>query len=114
MSKKKTLFFAGLTLACGIFCMSFIVIDSFSAPAAAGERKSAAETGSAQQRTADVFIVKEYDGRVAVFTAGSLSPDKVYDTHVSQLPEYDRNLLIDGILANNKEELRKIIEDYTS
>ena len=114
MSKKTTLFFAGLVLVCGVFCMSFIVIDALSAPAAANENKSAAGTGSASSKAVDTFIVKEYDGRIAVFTAGSFSPDKVYDTHVSQLPEYDQNLLVDGILANDREELRKIIEDYTS
>ncbi len=37
-----------------------------------------------------------------------------YDTYVSTLPDEDKELLKNGIVAMNDEELRERIEDYTS
>lgn len=62
----------------------------------------------------DYYTVTEYQGKIAVFKNNDTIPLDVYDTYVSFLPEHDRQLLKEGIRANNTAELQKIIEDYTS
>jgi hypothetical protein len=60
------------------------------------------------------YIVKEYNGKIAVFEEGKNKPFKVTDSSVSDLPEYDRKLLEEGIKATTKQELQRILEDYCS
>lgn len=60
------------------------------------------------------YTVSEYQGKVAVFKNSDNIPFEIYDSYVAVLPEHDRQLLKNGIRANNGEELQKIIEDYTS
>ncbi len=62
----------------------------------------------------DVYTVKEYDGKVAVFKNNDTTPSTVYESYISLLPEQDREKLKSGISVNNKDDLQKIIEDYTS
>ena len=59
------------------------------------------------------FIVGEYQGQVAVFLEnGELKT--VYDVPISTLPDEDQTMLRKGIVAQGKEKLRSLIEDYTS
>ncbi len=67
-----------------------------------------------QQSTQDYYIVKEYEGKIAVFKNESTIPMNIYDSYVSLLPEHDRTLLENGIRAESTEKLQEIIEDYTS
>lgn len=61
----------------------------------------------------NVYIVKEYNGKIAVFLSNSTAPLYVLDDpYVRDLPEYDREMLKNGIIANNNSELIKILEDY--
>lgn len=62
----------------------------------------------------DYYTVTEYQGKIAVFKNTDKIPLDVYNTYVAYLPEHDRQLLKDGIRANNTAELQDIIEDYTS
>lgn len=62
----------------------------------------------------DYYTVAEYQGKIAVFKNTDTIPLDVYDTYVSEFPEHDRQLLKEGIRADNPGELQKIIEDYTS
>jgi len=62
----------------------------------------------------DYYTVTEYQGKIAVFKNSDTIPLEVYDSYVSHLPEHDRQLLKDGLRADNTVELQKIIEDYTS
>lgn len=66
-----------------------------------------------RQIKAERYIMREYEGRLAVFAEdGSLV--KIYETNLSLLPEYDQKLLKNGIAIVGEEELRARIEDYTS
>jgi hypothetical protein len=60
------------------------------------------------------FVVKSYNGKVAVFGEGSTEPGEVLSVYVKDLPEADRKFLEYGISARNEEELSKILEDYCS
>ncbi len=60
------------------------------------------------------YIVKDYNGRIAVFEKNNSSPIVVYDIFTSSLPEDDLEALQKGIIADTKAELFDIISDYTS
>ncbi len=57
--------------------------------------------------------MKAHNGKIAVFVDGNDKPLYVLDTpSLHELPEYDQNILNDGIVAENNTELLKILEDY--
>lgn len=60
------------------------------------------------------FIIKEYNGSVAVFESGKNLPFKTTETPVSDLPATDKELLKKGINVSGEEELSRILEDYCS
>jgi hypothetical protein len=78
---------------------------------------NAVENISPKQNTADsgaIFILGECEGKLAV-----LSPDKkvvyeVFDVYINTLPEYDKDLLYEGIKVKSTEELNSLLEDYSS
>jgi hypothetical protein len=62
----------------------------------------------------EIYTIKEYDGKIAVFKNSDKKPFTVYEAYISLLPEQDRHRLQNGIKVNNTTDLQKIIEDYTS
>lgn len=60
------------------------------------------------------YIVREYDGMVAVFYNGQDKPVKITDRYVSALPQQDIIDLKQGIPVNDEENLRKLLEDLCS
>ena len=61
-----------------------------------------------------LYIIREHDGRVAVFSRGHSTPEMVLDRLVHHLPAYDQIQLREGVPVFTKEELQERIEDYTS
>ena len=74
--------------------------------------RSAPENSDAVQN--DYYTVMEYEGKIAVFKNEENIPFEIFDSFAAVLPDTDRELLKNGIIANSTEELQKIIEDYTS
>ncbi len=60
------------------------------------------------------YIVREYNGMVAVFYNDTDKPVKVTDRYVSALPKQDIINLKQGIEVYNEEDLRKLLEDLCS
>lgn len=61
------------------------------------------------------YIIKDYEGKIAVFDINDEEkPSKIIPISVKDLPEADKNLLKEGIFAENKEVLNSILEDYCS
>lgn len=60
------------------------------------------------------FILKAYNGKAALFRENSDKPYQILDIELYLLPEVDRELLEEGIPAENEAELRKILEDWDS
>ena len=58
------------------------------------------------------FILKEYEGKAALFRENSETPYQILDLEVWLLPEADRKALENGISAEDEETLRKILEDW--
>lgn len=59
------------------------------------------------------YIVKQYNNRIAIFVSGNNEPLEILDSpFVRDLPEYDQQLLLKGIIVKTNEELLKVLEDY--
>lgn len=61
------------------------------------------------------YLIREHEGRVAVFTADNEEePEIVYDTLVKYLPDYDQTQLREGIPVKDYPQLVALIEDFVS
>ena len=61
-----------------------------------------------------IFILGESEGKLAILSPDGTSVYEMYDVYINTLPEYDRNLLLDGIKITSSEELHSLLEDYSS
>ena len=61
-----------------------------------------------------LFILGEDNGKLAVFSPDRETVYETFDVYVNTLPDYDKNLLLDGIKINTSEELYSLLEDYCS
>ncbi len=59
------------------------------------------------------YCIKSYNGKIAVFIGSNTEPEKVLDSpYIRDLPEYDQNLLENGITTTDPSEVLSILEDY--
>lgn len=76
---------------------------------------SVAEASSAVEKPDYLYIIREHEGRVAVFSAADeQEPEMILDTLVKYLPDYDRSQLAQGIPVYSYQELVSLIEDFVS
>lgn len=61
-----------------------------------------------------LYLIREHEGRIAVFAWGSDTPELIFEKQIKFLPDYDRIQLAEGIPINSVEELNARIEDYIS
>ena len=60
------------------------------------------------------YLLRRYDGMVAVFLPDSAEPEYVTDAPVSMLPAADRAAIETGLPVYSEEELTRFLEDYCS
>ena len=60
------------------------------------------------------YVLRGYEGRLAIFREGSDTPEMIFDVYTRLLPQADRERLEAGITAPDYETLTRLIEDYTS
>ena len=60
------------------------------------------------------YILREYQGKLAVFLPGFDTPEQVTDQPVSLLPDWDQAELRAGVPVTDEEALSRALEDYTS
>lgn len=60
------------------------------------------------------FILKEYNGKLAVFKKDSTEPEIIFDVLIDSLPEIDILQLKQGLKIKNHQELNERIEDFIS
>ncbi|MEG1043857.1 MAG: hypothetical protein RSD67_02290 [Oscillospiraceae bacterium] len=60
------------------------------------------------------YLIKTFEGKIAVFTQNSKKPEIVFEVYTHQLPEYDRFQLEKGIVVEDYSTLLQLIEDYTT
>ncbi len=60
------------------------------------------------------YVLKEYEGKLAVFEYGSETPYEITEIFIHNLPDYDIILLSEGINVTDNKQLESLLEDYTS
>ncbi|MBP3388260.1 MAG: hypothetical protein J6K98_00130 [Clostridia bacterium] len=61
------------------------------------------------------WILGVWEGKLAVFAAGSPEPSRVYEeVYIASLPDEEQTRLREGILAADNTTLASLLEDYTS
>jgi hypothetical protein len=81
----------------------------------AGVRQEVSEVAEESAPAPDyAYMIKEYEGYIAVFIPGDESPQMTFDVLVKFLPDYDRIQLREGIPVKDYETLTVMIEDYIS
>lgn len=85
-----------------------------SADSSADTRETASDTASkTDEKTAqDGYILRTYHGKIGVFAGDDTTPLRTENISVSSLPESDQTKLADGIPVKNKDELRRVLEDF--
>ena len=61
-----------------------------------------------------LYILREKDGRLAVYFRGQSEPQMTFDVPVRTLPELDQRQLEEGIKVKDYQSLVNLIEDYIS
>ena len=60
------------------------------------------------------YYLKEYMGSLAVFRGDSPTPFKTLEVSTDWMTDEDKLILKGGIYAKNEQELKSLLEDYTS
>lgn len=89
------------------------VIRLFTAVAGAFSLAFLLTTAALPGSTDTEYIMRDYNGKVAVFREGANTPDEVFDVFTNSLPPDEHERLINGITIQGDEELQKMIEAYT-
>lgn len=79
-----------------------------------GDKADAQNISSAASSDSQIYIVKDYNGKVAVFKDGDTEPVRTTQQQVDALPKTDRDMLNEGVTVTGDDELRRLIEDYCS
>ena len=101
---------------CAVFALMFGLGEAESstldgeAAAEAGFSEGAAPAGESENK----MFLREFDGKLALFVGEGRYPKKVYDLFVRSLPLEDRTRLSAGIEVSSEEELKSLLEDFTS
>lgn len=72
------------------------------------------ENSQIETQTEIGFTLKEYEGELAVFRGSSSTPYKRLGVSTAVMTDYDRTQLKAGIFVMTENELKVLIEDYTS
>lgn len=59
------------------------------------------------------YIMRDYNGRIAVFVYGEDEPQEMFDVFTSSLPRDEAERVYKGITVEGEEALQKLIEDFT-
>ncbi len=103
----------------GVFVVSLIILAAIrflpeQAPPESLSPSSLPEPPAVEQPSNDPYLLRTYDGKLAVFTTDLVTPDLVFDVYVRTLPEQDQQDLERGIRVADYEKLVSLVEDYIS
>lgn len=77
--------------------------------------RSAAQDGPIEETTQPPeYRIQIIDGQLMLYRTGSSIPYQKLDMPLNLLSEYDREQLEAGITVDTEEEMRQLIEDFTS
>ncbi len=64
--------------------------------------------------TENRYILKDYNGKLALFRNNETLPIKVFTVFTENLPDDDSNEMLAGISVFGEQELQQLLEDYLS
>lgn len=82
------------------------------ASAQANTQASDSEDSSTEKTVEEIYIIKNYQGKIGIFIKGDENPFQILDIDPSLLPEKDQEELSEGLEIKGAENLRQIIEDF--
>ena len=103
--KKLIILTTCFVAACIIF--SFSILPNLN-------KAQANNTSEPKVSSSLTYTVKNFNGNVAVFEAGSNKPFKVTEVQINTLPFDDQKNLEEGITVTSKEQLNSLLEDLCS
>lgn len=72
------------------------------------------ESSEALSKSEEFYILKEYNGKIAVYSSNLDKPIEITNASTAKLPKSDQEALKDGIKAESKKELNRLLEDFCS
>ena len=99
-----------LILITGAILIACVFAGNAAAPppaetAVAAQQPAAQETG---------FVIRDCDGKIAVYRKGESAPMLITQTLTESLPRADAKRLRAGVDAPDRQTLEKLLEDYCS
>lgn len=73
---------------------------------------AAARAFTMSQRDPVGFVMREYEGSLALFRENGIKPYKILDVPLYLLSEADRTALQEGIFVETEAELVRLLEDW--
>ncbi len=95
-------------IAGGLVALALVGGSAAYAASAAEDVLSAAEQTAAEL---SCYVVREYNGAVALFKDGSAEPLAVYSTPLEEINPLDAELLREGIRLRGLSEVSRLLED---
>ena len=111
---RKTISILSIGTACILSAGTAAAFSSLQEQRETRARGAAYSRADAAGEPADAYLLREYEGKLAVFERGEEAPSQVFDLDIRLLPPYDQGLLQAGIGAADEKELARLLEDYTS
>lgn len=75
---------------------------------------SAKESPESSTPPEQFYMLKTYNGKLAVYSSDSDTPIEITDASVAKLPKSDQQALKEGIKVDTKKELDRLLEDFCS
>lgn len=102
----------------GVIVVSLITIGAVYAlpqqTAPQGSSSGASVVSSLSNAENYPYLLRAYEGKLAMFTTDLVEPDMVFDVYVRTLPQVDKEQLERGIRVESYDKLTALIEDYIS
>lgn len=119
MKVKKSTVFVILSVAalCAVVLTYFMKVGTVTAKPISQTEQVSDNSDKIQSADGDVmYMLKSYYGNIGIyiFADGKYSLISVADMDIYTLPNADLAALKEGIYLNNKEDMLKLLEDYTS
>lgn len=101
-----------------LVCLSMVFISATNRWSAARKANAAltekTQNAFQQQEELPQYVIASYQNKVAVFEYGKGYPVEIFDVYLDSLPASDVLSIQKGIPVRSTEELRAVIEDFTS
>lgn len=114
MTRKQILCTVITASAISIFIIILSLAYTMKTQRVEAHRKNLITTVVVETQPAVGYILREYNGELAVFRGESDTPYKLLDIPISVMSDYDKEILKAGIFTDSPSELNRLIEDYTS